>query len=49
MPEGVRGLIVSGPNAGGKSVIAKAIGLAALAKMIIPAEKTRPRLKPMIV
>jgi DNA mismatch repair protein MutS2 len=31
LPEQVRGLVISGPNAGGKTVLAKAIGLAALA------------------
>jgi len=31
LDDGVRGLVISGPNAGGKTVIAKALGLAALA------------------
>ncbi len=30
LPEGARGLVISGPNAGGKTVLAKAIALAAL-------------------
>jgi DNA mismatch repair protein MutS2 len=31
LPEGVRGLLISGPNAGGKTVAATAVGLAAIA------------------